>query len=116
MDPDSGAYRAIARQASFPRWSPDGRWIAVSRDDHVVLLRPDGATGPTVASYVLPLNWSDDGRYLLSSGGSVFDMVTGEERTITVPGPSGPWPQASRWVPGTHTFAVVSTTASHYSP
>jgi hypothetical protein len=116
MDPDTGAYRAIARHAAFPRWSPDGRWIAVSRDDHVVLLRPDGATGPTVTCCDLPLNWSDDGRYLLSTGGSVYDMVTGTERTLTWPGPRGPWPQASRWIPGTHTFAVVSTTAGFYSP
>jgi hypothetical protein len=116
MDPDTGDYRPIAQQAAFPRWSPDGRWIAVSRDDHLVLLRPDGTTGPTVGAYDLPLNWSDDGRYLLSSGGTVFDMVEGESRTITWPGPMGPWPQASRWVPGTHTFAVVSTGTGSYTP
>lgn len=108
MDPDTGGYEPIAKDARFPQWSPDGRWIAVYRDDHIVLLRPDGATGPTLTCCELPRGWSDDGRYLLTSSGGVYDVTAGEYRRISYPGDRGPWPYAGGWVPGTHTFTVTS--------
>ncbi len=75
-DPDAGV-RALAEAVpgqSFdgPRWSPDGRWIAVGRhtDGRTDLVVVDAATGGTVrVTDDTPLDmapaWSPDGRWLL---------------------------------------------------
>ena len=80
VDLDTGDVRAI-REArpdehwSFPRWSPDGSWIAVSRwraggRRDIVLLDPEGGLVAEVtadrAVDVMPA-WSPDGRTLLWS-------------------------------------------------
>jgi dipeptidyl aminopeptidase/acylaminoacyl peptidase len=119
MDAATGSYRLLAQGAHFPRWSPTGSVIGVLRDDHLVLLRPDGSVARDDLGTGMPINWSSDGRYLLSAVGNqdyVLDMQTGAYREIASPGPGpGPWPQVSRFIPGTHTFASIATGARHYT-
>jgi dipeptidyl aminopeptidase/acylaminoacyl peptidase len=120
MDPSTGDTKVWGEHLWFPRWSPQGDLVAVYLGyrfgDQTQIRRRDGSVVQGIGTD-LPLNWSTDGRYLLTTNGAVWDRTTGQVRTITVPGGDhGPWPQASRWIPGTHTFAVVATDARHYSP
>lgn len=60
---------------AYPRWSPDGSWIAVSRWSpgaryHLLLLRPDGSPAHSITSdraVDASPAWSPDGRWLLWS-------------------------------------------------
>ncbi len=120
MDPRTGATTVWGDHLFFPRWSPDGNLVAVYLGyrfgDQTQIRRPDGSVVQSIGTDD-PLNWSTDGRYLLTSTGQVWDRTTGHVRVVTVPGGDhGPWPQASRWIPGTHTFAAVATESGAYAP
>jgi hypothetical protein len=120
VDARTGATTLWGEHLFFPRWSPDGELVAVYLGyrfgDQTQIRRRDGSVVQGIGTDD-PLNWSTDGRYLLTTRGQVWDRTTGQVRTVTVPGSDhGPWPQASRWIPGTHTFAVVATEAVSYAP
>jgi dipeptidyl aminopeptidase/acylaminoacyl peptidase len=71
VDLASGASRAMPRDLSGPRWSPDGKTIAWARADDktgsvaIVLTKPDGSGARTLthaARSVVKFAWSHDGK------------------------------------------------------
>lgn len=96
---EDGTELEIAARGFWPRWSPDGRWIAYTTSDpeggdgtiHVV--RPDGSGErqlTTIAAQVYGLSWTPDGaRVLFSSqeGGPTtlwsIDVESGERLSVT---------------------------------
>ncbi len=48
----------------FPRWSPDGNWIAFARQDCTYLISPEGGAERKLAEG-FPLSWMPDGQFLL---------------------------------------------------
>lgn len=64
---DGTAARLVVRNAASPRWSPDGRRLAVIRRNDVYLVRADG-TGLRRVTYgarTTEAAWSPDGRHLV---------------------------------------------------
>jgi len=70
----TGAERKLAEHGDWPRWSPDGRWIAFTSSNpeggrgEIFVIRPDGgdqrrlSSGP---SQVYGLCWTPDARWLI---------------------------------------------------
>jgi dipeptidyl aminopeptidase/acylaminoacyl peptidase len=72
--------RTILRNAFYPAWSPDGRWIAFVRDDTVWLTRPDGTrihrlAGRSHGAIFGPLAWSPDSRRVAFVADDVLYVV-----------------------------------------
>lgn len=90
------------RVATYPRWSPDGKYIAFQSSRYgeqsarIMLVTPDGAekleiySGETSA---MPLSWSPRGDQLLFSTGSeegfmlhIYDLVSGATSALGIAG------------------------------
>jgi len=96
---EDGTEREVAAVGFWPRWSPDGRWIAYTTSDpeggdgtiHVV--RPDGSghrelTG--IASQVYGLCWTPDGTHVIFASEQrgptslwAVDVASGHEFSVT---------------------------------
>jgi len=97
--PDGGAQRRLSlpgvREVNGPRWSPDGRWIAVSGwrgggERDLYLVDPSGTRPARRATRDRALDidpaWSVDGRAVLFSSdrGGVFDVFAYDVASSTV--------------------------------
>ncbi len=81
-----GPLRRLTTESGIdPKWSPDGRWIAYTRQGDVRLISPDGAN-----DHVLVARQSPDGRslaqYAIWSRDSqiVYVKASAEDRTATI--------------------------------
>ena len=69
--PDGSGLRILRRNAAWPHWSPDGRWIAFYYVDReaVGIMRPDGSgarqVGVMRGDSPAPMAWSPDSRELV---------------------------------------------------
>ena len=69
----------------MPRWSPDGRWIAVAVDDGIAMFTAEGAAGPIVPVAASHFAWSkDSGRFLVwnYSGLQFVEVDSGSARPV----------------------------------
>jgi Tol biopolymer transport system component len=96
---EDGSEAEVAARGFWPRWSPDGRWIAYTTSDpeggdgtiHVV--RPDGSGHRELTdmhSQVYGLCWTPDSSQVIFAGEQsgptmlwAVDLETGEQRTVT---------------------------------
>jgi Tol biopolymer transport system component len=71
VGPDGSGLRVLRRNAAWPHWSPDGRWIAFYYVDReaVGIMRPDGSgarqVGVMRGDSPAPMAWSPDSRELV---------------------------------------------------
>ena len=106
----------VAEYVAAPRWSPDGRLLAVAGLNTcgracelpgVYLFRADGSRARVVATWSNGLGWSPDGRQLALAAGSLFalDLRSGVTRELvsgkdTVNGNESPTGSPAAPVPG----------------
>jgi Tol biopolymer transport system component/DNA-binding winged helix-turn-helix (wHTH) protein len=101
---EDGTEREVAAHGFWPRWSPDGRWIAYTTSDpeggdgtmHVV--RPDGSGHrqlTSIASQVYGLCWTPDGSHVIFASQQrgpttlwAVEVASGHEFSVTR-GPGG---------------------------
>jgi Tol biopolymer transport system component len=80
LSADGSTLTRVASEGAAPAWSPDGRWIAFSRQQAVWLVAPDGA-GERRLHAASPLRWSPDGTRLAGSLGvkvvGIVDAASG---------------------------------------
>ena len=69
VQPLRGKSRLLVRGGESAAWSPDGRWIAYSRNG-LWLMRPDGAQRHRLVPGVADFAWSPDGRRFAITGHS----------------------------------------------
>jgi eukaryotic-like serine/threonine-protein kinase len=79
---------------TYPKWSPDGQWIAFQRRDstgeHTFLISPIGGNERRLRDGTcLGLSWSGDSKALACGGGDhgliLMSIETGESRQLTSP-------------------------------
>jgi TolB protein len=128
MNVDGTEARPLTTYASrcnrYPRWSPDGRYIAfqTTREGHysIYVMNADGSdqhnvslSADSVASIIYPFGWSPDGLivFMHDSGGSVLSTYTvkpdgtGQRRLFEQPGDHTP-----KWSPDRSRIAFLRET------
>jgi len=94
---------------SYPKWSPDGKWIAFQRRasgrESTVLMPADGGDVREVykGASCTGLTWSNDSRALVCGGGKnvplmLLPLENGQARPITSP-PAGEGDELPAWSP-----------------
>lgn len=124
-----GAERVVAESGYWPRWSPDGRWIAYTTSNpeggegDVLVVRPDGRdrrTLTTAAGQVYGLCWTPDSRWILfaserhSSGDLWAVSIDGRVETQVTSGPGECSAPAVAADGSTLVFAYASLAAAVY--
>ncbi|HEU4454685.1 MAG TPA: hypothetical protein VFR81_16575 [Longimicrobium sp.] len=100
MDLATREVRPLGLNGRPPRWSPDGSRIAVmawtpGEPERLTLVSPDGSGVQPLATanQFLNIDWSPDGRYIVSaiSGNrlAILEVATGTEVVVPVPGIDG---------------------------
>ena len=85
-----------------PEWSPDGRYLAATRSDFIVVVVDpfSGSTIHEVAPGISP-TWSPDGKRLaFVSGGLVIANLNGQNARVVLPLPAyePAWSPDGRWI------------------
>jgi hypothetical protein len=99
LDLATGTSTSLPVPAQYPRWSPDGQWIAhLDRDSRLFVMRPDGSDRRLLASGIVAQGnyaWSPDGAWLIYAssratetnigavGLSLVNVATGEVLPLT---------------------------------
>jgi Tol biopolymer transport system component len=97
------AARRIGRDARFPSWSPDGRWIAYS-SRRLMLVRASGGRPRQIWSRGGPSTWAPDSKALaVNAAGIVFRLSPGRGRARRLGALGGEntglmWSPRGRWI------------------
>lgn len=70
----------------MPRWSPDGRWIAVGVDAGIALFSAEGVAGPIVPVLASNFAWSRDSDRFLVSNSNGLQFVDIESESVRAVG------------------------------
>ncbi|HWB41671.1 MAG TPA: hypothetical protein VG500_10455 [Gemmatimonadales bacterium] len=95
-----GAETDLSLEASYPRWSPTGTWIAFTQVDvnlhgTVWLVHPDGSEAHQVSpdslfiAWGAGLAWSPDGKYLIAVDGVGMMLLDLEGNHVRLPATKG---------------------------
>jgi hypothetical protein len=85
--------RVIGSGASFPRWAPNGEWIAFLQNaSRVAVVRPNGNDMRQVSDRQINTgySWSPDSKWILGHQ-AIIDVETGVDATLAWIGPYPAW-------------------------